>query len=289
MEFKMKIGSSFSCISTSLCSPFRSKAATKLISRLQLFERQLCDTDQLRHSKVLKSCQLIDGKLTVIERLSKRRCILFATTDDQLSYSELETDDFEQEIQAPLAEASFIVPSLYLRKILSTIFEDSLLTDFLILFFTEAIFYCGVAVVLLLIDHFHLRRPIAPLSTDVSHTPHLGHRISSVAVLVLSLIIPMVTMGFVWPWTGPAASATLAPYLVGLVVQFAFEQYARHIMSPSWHVIPIIFQGSTTGDGSLFHSERSRDDVTELGNKRLIKYTTECPPVSWRHLYLVAC
>lgn len=133
--------------------------------------------------QVLKSCQLIDGKLTVIERLSKRRCILFATTDDQLSYSELEIDDFEQEIQAPLAEgasptkylhiegsegkpgfisfynrprrkeneilvsttgknqnsllwfvgptilvASFIVPSLYLRKILSTIFEDSLLT-----------------------------------------------------------------------------------------------------------------------------------------------------------------
>lgn len=54
----------------------------------------------------------------------------------------------------------------------------------------------------------------------------------------------MVTMGFVWPWTGPAASATLAPYLVGIVVQFAFEQYARYRKSPSSLTIPIIFQVS---------------------------------------------
>ncbi|CAA3019065.1 uncharacterized protein LOC105157245, partial [Olea europaea subsp. europaea] len=119
---------------------------------------------------------------------------------------------------------------------------DIIRAYFLILFFTEALFYCGVAVFLLLIDH--LRRPITLISaaTNMDLKPHLGHRISSVAVLVLSLTIPLVTMGFVWPWTGPAASATLAPYLVGLVVQFAFEQYARHIMSPSWPAIPIIFQ-----------------------------------------------
>lgn len=117
--------------------------------------------------------------------------------------------------------------------------------DFLILFFTEALFYCGVAVFLLLIDH--LRRPKEPIyaATNRNLFPHLGHRISSVAVLVLSLIIPMVTMGFVWPWTGPAASATLAPYLVGIVVQFAFEQYARYIESPSWPAIPIVFQVSS--------------------------------------------
>lgn len=139
--------------------------------------------------------------------------------------------------------ASFVFPSLYLRRVLSAVFEDSLLTDFLILFFTEALFYCGVAVFLLLIDR--LRRPTvldSAVNTNDSPTPQLGQRISSVAALVLSLIIPMVTMGLVWPWTGPAASATLAPYLVGIVVQFAFEQYARHTKSLSWPVIPIIFQ-----------------------------------------------
>ncbi|BAT79492.1 hypothetical protein VIGAN_02238800 [Vigna angularis var. angularis] len=139
--------------------------------------------------------------------------------------------------------ASFIFPSLYLRKVLSIIFEDSLLTDFLILFFTEAIFYCGVAVFLFLLDH--LRRPMvldtATINSDTP-PPQLGQRVSSVATLVLSLVIPMVTMGFVWPWTGPAASATLAPYLVGIVVQFAFEQYARYRKSPSRSAIPLIFQ-----------------------------------------------
>lgn len=139
--------------------------------------------------------------------------------------------------------ASFILPSLYLRRIISTIFEDSLLTDFLILFFTEALFYCGVAVFLLLIDY--LWRPAKTFSganRDGKLTTQMGHRISSVAILMLSLIIPMVTMGFVWPWTGPAASAALAPYLVGIVVQFAFEQYTRYAKSPSWPVIPVVFQ-----------------------------------------------
>jgi len=75
--------------------------------------------------------------------------------------------------------------------------------------------------------------------------PQLGQRVSSVATLVLSLVIPMVTMGLVWPWTGPAASATLAPYLVGIVVQFAFEQYARYRKSPSGSAIPLIFQVRT--------------------------------------------
>ncbi|PIA61809.1 hypothetical protein AQUCO_00200064v1 [Aquilegia coerulea] len=142
--------------------------------------------------------------------------------------------------------ASFIFPSLYLRKILSSIFEDSLLTDFLILFFTEALFYFGVAVFLFLIDRS--QRPLEQISSpksSISRTAQLFHRISSVATLVLSLIIPMVTMGLVWPWTGPAASATLAPYLVGIIMQFTFEQYAKYVKSPSWPVVPIIFQVRT--------------------------------------------
>ncbi|XP_017253677.1 uncharacterized protein LOC108223773 isoform X1 [Daucus carota subsp. sativus] len=138
--------------------------------------------------------------------------------------------------------ASFVFPSLYLRRILSTVFEDSLLTDFLILFFTEALFYCGAALFLFIIDH--LQRPVEQKITTNNRNPppEREYQITSVAVLVLSLVIPMVTMGLVWPWTGPAASATLAPYLVGIVVQFAFEQYARYVKSPSYPVVPVIFQ-----------------------------------------------
>lgn len=128
-----------------------------------------------------------------------------------------------------------------------------LCADFLILFFTEALFYCGVAIFLFLIDR--IQRPLFSLTSKITHYMNygVGVRISSVVTLVLSLIIPLVTMGFVWPWTGPAASATLAPYLVGIVVQFAFEKFARHQKSPSWFVIPVIFQVRLAVCYSLFH------------------------------------
>jgi len=116
-----------------------------------------------------------------------------------------------------------------------------LFADFLILFFTEALFYGGVAIFVFLIDKvWRPLQQVAPKSYIWSKSRFFC--ISSVTTMVLSLIIPLLTMGMVWPWTGPAASATLAPYLVGLVVQFAFEQYARHRKSPSWPVIPIIFK-----------------------------------------------
>ncbi|XLU32858.1 hypothetical protein S245_068924, partial [Arachis hypogaea] len=122
--------------------------------------------------------------------------------------------------------ASFIFPSLYLRKVLSIIFEDSLLTDFLILFFTEAIFYCGVA------------------ETHATRNRNSCWDITSLLLLPWCLVSQFLWSLWVWswPWTGPAASATLAPYLVGIVVQFAFEQYARYRKSTSWSAIPLIIQ-----------------------------------------------
>lgn len=116
--------------------------------------------------------------------------------------------------------------------------------DFLILFFTEALFYIGVLIFVLLTDLTWRRRLNKTQLLNLPTLPKAPRyfQILSVTMKVLTLIIPLVTMGLVWPWTGPAASATLAPYLVGLVVQFAFEQYARRKKSPSWPVIPVIFQ-----------------------------------------------
>lgn len=136
-----------------------------------------------------------------------------------------------------------VKPSIFCSSgtVLNTLHPFS--ADFLILFFTEAIFYCGVAVFLFLMHSLCSPGKNVPATSSYEMlTSQIGYRISSVAVLVLSLIIPMVTMGFVWPWTGPAASATLAPYLVGIVVQFAFEQYAKYTKSPSWPAIPVVFQ-----------------------------------------------
>ncbi|KAG5049878.1 hypothetical protein JHK85_010981 [Glycine max] len=281
-----KFGSSFSCSAASLSSsPFQRTRTAQLNLSQGLFVNQLTGAQLQMYTKD-KSCQLkfIHGMPNLKGRLQKQHYALFVVSEDQSQYCELETTALVLENSNTVAEdispasnsyfhlsgsdgkpvlvASFIFPSLYLRKVLSIIFEDSLLTvaffsalnskpkyllslspDFLILFFTEAIFYCGVGVFLYLLDH--VRRPLlVDIAANNSDTlpPQLGQRVSSVATLVLSLVIPMVTMGLVWPWTGPAASATLAPYLVGIVVQFAFEQYARYRKSPSWSAIPLIFQ-----------------------------------------------
>lgn len=153
-----------------------------------------------------------------------------------------ETSKFFWFIGPTVLVVFLVFPSLYLRKIVSAIFEDSLLTDFLILFFTEALFYSGVGIFVMLVDL--VWRPVQQLPPQNNYWPktQYGFRVSSVVTLALSLIIPLLTMGMVWPWTGPAASATLAPYLVGTVVQFAFEQYACYRKSPAWPVIPVIFQ-----------------------------------------------
>ncbi|CAI9112658.1 OLC1v1013131C1 [Oldenlandia corymbosa var. corymbosa] len=298
-----KFGSSFSCVSSFIPSPLKSKGTSlKVYLGRRLLDMQPVNVEQLRSTQVEKSWQFLNQNPRLKEKLHQRKCFPDAVSADQFDSKEIEMDYPDEEANHLLVEAvaaldgsqipsegtggkpgiisfynrpyksevkivqsssrknpknllwlagpavlvtSFIFPSLYLRRILSTIFEDSLLTDFLILFFTEAIFYCGVAIFLLLIDY--LRRPIETLSSSNIRNvnPQVGHRVSSVAVLVLNLLIPMVTMGFVWPWTGPAASATLAPYLVGIVIQFAFEQYARYTKSPSWCVIPILFQVRT--------------------------------------------
>ncbi|XP_039060565.1 uncharacterized protein LOC120204575 isoform X2 [Hibiscus syriacus] len=242
----------FSCYAP--ISHVASPLSSSFQSRVSLFGRPYNDqrerTEQPRNTKVLK-----------LKGFRRRQNVLFSTFKDQSQYTEIKPVDSELLQDDPDPEeiipvglpsihfegsdgrpgfisfynraykrddevisnvqrnqnsllwfigpavlvASFILPSLYLRKVLLTIFEDSLLTDFLILFFTEALFYCGVAVFLLLIDR--QRRTTGPDSAAETLAPHLGQRISSVATLV-----------------------------------FAFEQYARHHNSPSWPVIPIIFQ-----------------------------------------------
>lgn len=135
---------------------------------------QVVNNDQFKH-----------GILKLNNRVSKRRCIDFSTSDDQLESTELDPDAYDRENDDSIAEvlsptvsspvqfettggrpglvtfysqsnrreeeilissprknqngllwfvgptvlvASFVFPSLYLRRILSAVFEDSLLT-----------------------------------------------------------------------------------------------------------------------------------------------------------------
>ncbi|XP_042496150.1 uncharacterized protein LOC122075254 isoform X3 [Macadamia integrifolia] len=224
-------GSSLSWVATSTSSS-QPKICCKPNILRGLFNGHRCYLQPLSCTDVGRSITFIHGAWRGKEKVQRWKSIRFATSGDSYGELKLDASDAEHNAEDIVPES---IPQTRLERTGGK-------PDFLILFFTEALFYSGVAVFLLLIDY--LRRPceLVPSTSYVKETNHLGHRISSVTVLVLSLIIPMVTMGLVWPWTGPAASATLAPYLVGIVVQFAFEQYAQYRKSPSWPIIPIIFQ-----------------------------------------------
>ena len=60
--------------------------------------------------------------------------------------------------------------------------------------------------------------------------------------VALGVVLPAISFGVVWPWTGPAAAAALLPYLIGLAVQLGFEKFVIAKKSPVWSMVPVTFQ-----------------------------------------------
>jgi len=60
--------------------------------------------------------------------------------------------------------------------------------------------------------------------------------------VALGVVLPAISFGVVWPWTGPAAAAALLPYLIGLAIQLGFEKFVIAKKSPVWTMVPITFQ-----------------------------------------------
>ncbi|KAG5028106.1 hypothetical protein JHK87_011620 [Glycine soja] len=142
--------------------------------------------------------------------------------------------------------ASFCFPLICLPKMISNIFGSTVSKALLLSFSQEAIFYCGVAVFLLLLDHLMRPKQLDP-SANKSDTLSLQlgkeyfYSIASMMIRQLGITIPMVTLGLTWPWNGHVIPVTLAPYMVGVFVQSAFEMLALYWKSPSWPAIPFIF------------------------------------------------
>ncbi|CAM6088347.1 unnamed protein product [Calypogeia fissa] len=145
--------------------------------------------------------------------------------------------------------ASVVFPPLYLRKIFGAVLEDSLVTDFVILFFTETLFFIGASIFLYVA---HISRQAtaaaAAASSTLEQTPSaspvysLGYRLSAKVALGIGVLLPIATFVMVWPWTGPAAAAALAPYMIGLLVQLGFENIVHTRDSPVWPLVPVTFQ-----------------------------------------------
>lgn len=138
--------------------------------------------------------------------------------------------------------SSAILPPLFLRRIFEAVLPDSLWADFLIILFTEAFFYAGVAVFIQLTNNLH-RAFQKFTSREWSLINKLfWYRGPSVTNLLLNVSMPLVCTAIVWKWAGLAALAAFAPYLAGLVIQFTFERYAANKRTSTWPIVPIIFE-----------------------------------------------
>lgn len=142
---------------------------------------------------------------------------------------------------------SVVGPPLYLRKIFEAILEDSLVTDFVILFFTEILFYVGISLFLFIAHKIQVQQAPAWASVyggklSSQRNNLVGYRVSMIISVALGVVLPAVSFAVVWPWTGPAAAAALLPYLVGLAVQLVCEKVVQSKQSPVWPLVPITFQ-----------------------------------------------
>ncbi|MCO5592797.1 hypothetical protein L7F22_046800 [Adiantum nelumboides] len=136
--------------------------------------------------------------------------------------------------------SSVVLPPFFLRKAFELLLEDSLVTDFLILFFTETLFYAGVFV-FLLVAH-QVQKATGVWTWNSGSRASLGYKVSSYATMSLAVLLPLGAFAIVWPWTGPAAAAALLPYIAGLAVQYGFEHIVQERKWSVWPLIPIIFQ-----------------------------------------------
>ncbi|KAH7422970.1 hypothetical protein KP509_12G033600 [Ceratopteris richardii] len=136
--------------------------------------------------------------------------------------------------------SSVVLPPFFLRKAFELLLEDSLVTDFLILFFTETLFYAGVFV-FLLVAH-KVQQATGVFTWNSGSRSSWGYKISTYITMTLAVLLPLTAFAFVWPWTGPAAAAALLPYVAGLAVQYGFEQLVQEKKWSVWPLIPIVFQ-----------------------------------------------
>lgn len=116
----------------------------------------------------------------------------------------------------------------------------------MILFFTETLFFIGASLFLYIAHISRLAAPAVAAALEPKPASPVvyswGYRLSARIALGAGVVLPLATFVMVWPWTGPAAAAALAPYMIGLLVQLGFEKIIHSNDSPVWPLVPVTFQ-----------------------------------------------
>jgi hypothetical protein len=147
--------------------------------------------------------------------------------------------------------------------------------DFVILFFTEILFYVGISLFLFIAHKIQVQQAPAWASVyggklSSQRNNLVGYRVSMIISVALGVVLPAVSFAVVWPWTGPAAAAALLPYLLGLAVQLVCEKVVQSKQSPVWPLVPITFQVLNTIHRAV-PSNRLSKGVIDIICTKLVK------------------
>ncbi|KAF8406375.1 hypothetical protein HHK36_008462 [Tetracentron sinense] len=146
-------------------------------------------------------------------------------------------------VLAPIALiSSLLLPPFFLSNAVDTVLKDEILAEIVASFSSEAMFYIGLAVFLLVTDH--VQRPYLDFSPKRWGliTGLKGYITSAFFTMGFKVFAPLFAVYVTWPVLGLPAVVAVAPFLLGCVAQLAFETYLDKRGSSCWPLVTIIFE-----------------------------------------------
>ncbi|KAJ4963595.1 hypothetical protein NE237_023534 [Protea cynaroides] len=138
--------------------------------------------------------------------------------------------------------SSLLLPQFFLGSAIDAVIKDEILAEIVASFLTEAMFYIGLAVFLLIADH--VQKPYLEFSAKRWGliTGLRGYLTTSFFTMGFKIVAPILAVYVTWPTLGLSALVAVAPFLIGCVAQFAFELLLGKRNSSCWPLVPIIFE-----------------------------------------------
>ncbi|KAL2346353.1 hypothetical protein Fmac_000353 [Flemingia macrophylla] len=170
-------------------------------------------------------------------------------THQSIEEAKLESAPFELKggsylwVLAPAAfVASLILPQFFVDNVVEAFLDDVILIDIVTSFFHEVLFYIGLATFLNVTDR--VQRPYLEFSSKRWGliTGLRGYLFSAFFTMGLKIIAPLILLFVTWSSVRVATFVAVTPFLVGCLVQLAFEKVLDDRGSSCWPLVPIIFE-----------------------------------------------
>ncbi|XP_050213174.1 uncharacterized protein LOC126664705 [Mercurialis annua] len=138
--------------------------------------------------------------------------------------------------------SSLFVPQFYLNNAIESFIKDAILVEIVSSLFSEAMFYAGVSIFLLVTDR--IQRPylqFSPKSWGLV-TGLKGYLTSAFFAMGFKVIAPLLVVFITWPVLRLPALVAVLPFLAGCIAQRIFEIRLDQRGSSCWPLVPIIFE-----------------------------------------------